>query len=398
MVLELFGPEGRAAREDWSLDPGVRHLNHGGFGAVPAAVGTYQQALRVTAERDPLTWFRRLPARVARAREEVADWLGAPREATALVANASAGATAVLSSLPLRAGDRVLVTDHVYGAVGMAVRRHAARAGAEVDSVAVPLDADGPATAALVRTALDAGPTPALLVVDHITSATARLMPVAEIAADCRERGVRLLIDGAHAPGQLARPLEGLHGAYWVGNLHKWPCAPRGTAVLVADPVDEAERQLLHPPIDGWGAPDPYPVRFDVQGTGDFSNWLAAPTALRLIEERYGWDRARAHMAGLSGWAQSFVAERWGVELKGLPAEPAPGMRLVPLPAGIAADPRAAAALQEELSEKYGCATAVTSWNGRGFVRLSAHVYNTEADYRDLVERVGRRPLLGDGD
>lgn len=112
----VLRPDGLPALDDWSLDPAVRHLNHGSFGAVPSATGAWQQALREEAERDPVAWFRHLPARVAQARCAIADWLHAPQEATALVPNASAGVTAVLSSLPLRAGERIVVTDHARGA------------------------------------------------------------------------------------------------------------------------------------------------------------------------------------------------------------------------------------------------------------------------------------------
>lgn len=56
----VLRPDGLPALEDWSLDPSVRHLNHGSFGAVPSATGAWQQALREEAERDPVAWFRHL--------------------------------------------------------------------------------------------------------------------------------------------------------------------------------------------------------------------------------------------------------------------------------------------------------------------------------------------------
>lgn len=383
----MLRPDGSHAGRDWSLDPGVRHLNHGSYGAVPLPVSARQQALRDEAERDPVAWFRHLPARVSQARRALADWLDAPQEATALVPNASAGVTSVLVSLPLSSGARVVMTDHTYGAVEMAVQRYAARAGARVDTVHIPLAADAEETAALIREAMDAGPRTELVVVDQITSATARLMPVQQIAADCRDRGIALLVDGAHAPGMIARPLAGLAGSYWVGNLHKWPCAPRGTAVLVAQPCEPDDRQRLHPPIDSWGAPEAYPQRFDQQGTLDLTAWLAAPQAVDFVGDRYGWETARAHFCRLVEYGQQYLADCWGARLDQLPPEPAPAMRLVPLPAGVATDQAAAHALQYRIADELGCATAVTSWRGRGFLRLSAHLYNTADDYHDFAAR-----------
>lgn len=62
-------------------------------------------------------------------------------------------------------------------------------------------------------------------------------------------------------------------------------------------------------------------------------------------------------------------------------------MRLVPLPDGIAADQAAAHALQHTIADRHACATSVTTWRGRGFLRLSAHLYNTPADYQDFADR-----------
>ncbi|MFI9724288.1 aminotransferase class V-fold PLP-dependent enzyme [Streptomyces sp. NPDC052396] len=372
-------------RHHWMLDPGRVHLNHGSFGAVPRETLAHQQELREEMERDPVEWFQRLPGRVAAARRQVARLLGAPEAATAFVANASAGVTVVLQALELPLGSRIVITDHLYGAVTMAVHRAAARRGADVETVHLPLHWPLRDIAERMVAALDARTR--LVVVDQISSATARLFPVAEIAEACRARGIPLLVDGAHAPGMLAHPLAGLHGTYWVGNLHKWTCAPRGSAVLVADPADPDERRRLHPPIDSWGTPDAYPERFDQQGTQDLTAWLAAPHAPSLIEQLHGWTAARRFMAGLAEHGQRIIAERWGADLGEVRTAPAPAMRLVPLPPGHATDQDSAHALQQVISSRYGCATAITTWHGRGFLRLSAHLYNAPADYEHLAER-----------
>ncbi len=65
------------------------------------------------------------------------------------------------------------------------------------------------------------------IVLDQITSATAMLFPAQRIAAEAHRRGIRILVDGAHAPAQLADPVGGLQSDWWVGNFHKFPCAPR---------------------------------------------------------------------------------------------------------------------------------------------------------------------------
>ncbi|GAA1687354.1 aminotransferase class V-fold PLP-dependent enzyme [Streptomyces yatensis] len=373
-----------AAPSHWTLDPSVGHLNHGSFGAVPRTVQDAQRALREEMETNPDAWFRELPERVGRARAAVARFLRVPAEHTALVANASAGVSTVLGSLALPPDAEVLLTDHTYGAVAMGTARAAERAGARVRTLHIPLDATAEEIAAVVEGALSE--VTALVVVDQITSPTARLFPVAEIARLAHAVGAKVLVDGAHAPGMLADPV-GLSGAadFWVGNLHKWCCAPRGTAALVARGPDA---QDLWPLTDSWGTPDPFPQRFDVQGTLDLTAWLAAPRSLEFVEETYGWDAARERISKLAEVAQGLLADALGADLTAVGGSEAPAMRLVPLPAGLATDHEAAHVLQRAIAAGTGCETAITSWDGRGFLRLSAHLYNTVSDYERLAERL----------
>lgn len=371
--------------DDWVLDPGVRHLNHGSFGAVPRTTLEELRALRAEMEADPDRWFRLLPDRVARARAEIARFLRTGPETLALVPNASAGVSTVLHSLDLPPGSEILLTDHTYGAVGMGAARAAARAGARVRTLHVPLAATAEEITARFADALGDTEAPtALLVVDQITSPTARLLPVADIVRHAHAAGALVLVDGAHAPGMLADPLAAAGDAdFWVGNLHKWPCAPRGTAALVAR---GAQAQRLFPLTDSWGAPDPFPHRFDRQGTLDATPWLAAPRSAAFIEELCGWETARERMTGLADEAQRMLADVLGADTTTVGGSPAPAMRLVPLPEGAAANQDAAHALQRHISDTTGCETAVTSWQGRGFLRLSAHLYNDLADYAQLAD------------
>ncbi|MFE5212467.1 aminotransferase class V-fold PLP-dependent enzyme [Streptomyces sp. NPDC056600] len=382
----LLLPDGRPAAAAWSLDPEVRHLNHGSFGAVPRAAQDAQAALRHRMEASPVEWFPAQPGMIAEARRRIAAHLGAPPDGTALVPNASAGASVVYGNLPHRAGAEIVVTDHGYGAVTMGAARLARRWGGTLRTVHVPLEATADEAYRAVTDAFT--DRTALAVVDHITSATARLLPVGRIAAEARRRGVILLVDGAHAPGMLADPLAELGDVdHWVGNLHKFPCAPRGTAVLVAR--TEA-RQDLHPLIDSWGATEPFPERFDHQGTVDATHYLATPTALDLIEDTWGWDAVRAYATALGDHAQHVVAAAFssvtGEDHTARVGMPAPALRLVRLPDGLAGTREEADALRDEVARKLRVTAAFTSFGGTGYVRLSTHAYNTADDYAHFAE------------
>ncbi|MFF9756065.1 aminotransferase class V-fold PLP-dependent enzyme [Streptomyces sp. NPDC014344] len=388
----LLLADGRPAVGAWTLDPALRHLNHGSFGAVPLVAQQRQNALRAEMERAPVVWFPELPGRIAAARAGLAAFLGADAGDLALVPNASAGASVVHANLERRAGGEIVVTDHGYGAVTMGAERLARRWGGRVRTARVPLDAgEEQAYEAVMAEVSDAT---GLLVVDQITSATARRLPVERIGAEAARRGVPLLVDGAHAPGLLAAPLAGLTCDFWTGNLHKWACAPRGTAALVArGPL----RDGLHPLIDSWGAPGPYPDRFDQQGTLDATGHLAAQTALDFVGSTWGWDGARRYMDELAGYGERVVAaavtELTGEDARVDAGMPVPGMRLVRLPDGLADSRVAADALRDRVAAELGVEAAFTAFGGTGYVRLSAHVYNTGEDYEYFAERCV--PVLG---
>jgi isopenicillin-N epimerase len=368
----------------WSLTPGMLHLNHGSYGGTPVAAQRRQEDLRREMESDPLRWFTLLPARLAEAREGIARFLGTAPEATALVPNASGGASAVFGSVRLPAGSDVVVTDHGYGAVVMGAERLAARIGGRVVVAPIPLEAsperalDAVMAACTERTAL--------LVVDRITSSTARLLPATEIADAARARRIIVLVDGAHVPGLATGDTP---GDAWVGNLHKFACAPKGVAALVA-PGDLGD--VLFPLIDSWGARDPFPQRFDVQGTVDATAALAAGAAIAYIEDQWGWDRARRYMTELADYGEHVIAtafsERTGEDHCVDVGAPAGAMRLVRLPGRLAADGESAGRLRDELLLEHGVATAITTFRGVGYWRLSAHVYNTAADFEEAADRV----------
>ncbi|MDR7326006.1 MULTISPECIES: aminotransferase class V-fold PLP-dependent enzyme [Catenuloplanes] len=371
---------------DWPLSADMLHLNHGSFGAVPRFALEVQAALRAEMESAPVRWFAGLPRRLAAARTEIARFLRTAPDTLALVPNASAGVSAVLAGLPFPHGGEIIVTDHGYGAVVMGAERLARRRRGTVRTVHVPLDAGPDEAAAAVLGAITART--ALIVVDHLTSPTARFLPVDLIGRAARERGIPFLVDAAHVPALLGDPLAGLDCDAWVGNLHKFGCAPRSTGVLVAR---GPHTRALHPLVDSWGAPLPYPERFDVQGTLDVTATLAAPATLTGIEARWGWSTIRSRATELAGAGAAVVAaaftaitgEDHAVPV-GMPAGP---MRLVRLPGTLGTGPGAPDALRARTLDELAAECAFGQFGGVGYLRLSAHAYSTLADFEEFAER-----------
>lgn len=379
--------EGLPARTDWTLDPTVTHLNHGSYGAVPRFVQRAQARLYAEMESNPLQWFAAAGERLAAARGVAAQFVGSRAEDTVFVPNSSAGASTVFASLLLDPGDEILVTNHTYGAVRMGAERLARRWGAVVRTAMIELDAD--AEQALAAVVAEMGERTALVIVDQISSGTARRFPVAEIAREGRARGIRVMVDAAHAPGMVEAPAADVDADYWFGNLHKWACGPHGTAVLAVSPE---RAQEVFPLVDSWGGSLPFPERFDHRASSDLTGFLAVPDALGEMEARYGWADVHRSIRELADHAQvrvtAAMTEATGEDASVTVGMPAEGLRLVRLPRGLVSTPEDCGPLRQWIADELKVETQITQWRGEGMVRLSAHLYNAPEDYEVFVERV----------
>jgi isopenicillin-N epimerase len=377
----------------WSLDPQVIFLNHGSFGACPVPVLEAQRELRERLERQPVQFMARdLEGLLDGARESLAAFLGADPEGLAFVPNATHGVNTVLRSLELEPGDELLVTDHEYRASRNALDYVARRSGAQVVVAPVPFPIAGP------EQVLDSlreriSPRTRLLLVDHVTSPTGLVAPLAEIIAMLSERGVDTLVDGAHAPGMLELRLDELGAAYYTGNCHKWLCAPKGAAFLFVRPD---RRSGVRPLAISHGATMPAAARsrfrleMDWTGTWDPTAYLSVPAAIEVMDSMLpgGWSEARRRNRELCQEGRTIVCEALGVEA------PAPDSMLgslaaiaLPADAGPAGEPDEAldVALQARLLAEHAIEVPVFSFGGRRVVRLSAQLYNVRAHYERLA-------------
>ncbi|MBB6569219.1 aminotransferase class V-fold PLP-dependent enzyme [Kribbella sandramycini] len=356
----------------WSLDPAVVHLNHGSWGAVPRRTQEVLSALRAEAEANPMRWFRSVPERLTAARLELAAFLDADPAGFALVANASAGITAAFATVPISTGTRIVTTSHVYGASRYAAERVARARGAELYVVDLPMQADDDTVVALIEPALVGA---SALLVDHVSAATGAILPIARLVELAHDRDVPVIVDGAHAPALIDAP-TGDGADFWTGNFHKWPAAPRATAGLV---VAERWRTASYPLITSWSEYDErLPERFDMQGTQDYAAWIAAPESLRVLAE-LEWAVRRPQLTAMLEEGAALVAKALGTSVGEL-ANPAPTLRLVELPSVIAdAEP-----FKARFSREHQIEITLTGYEGRSYLRLSAHAYNTPECYRKL--------------
>jgi isopenicillin-N epimerase len=397
---------GRSARSLWAFDPELVFLNHGSFGAVPRELLDHAAERRREIERNPVegVWRHGFPG-IRSAATVVADFLGSEPDRTGFVTNATAGINAMLQSLPLDAGDEVLHLDQGYNAVWQTILLTARRRGIIPRRIELPLPLAGPddAVAAIERSLSSRT---RLLVLDQITSPTALVLPVERIVAMAASHGVDTIVDGAHAPGMVAAAAAPASAALaWTGNLHKWPCSLRGTAVVTAR---EDVAAIVKPAVISHHLDQSFAAEFDWQGTVDPTPWLLAPDAIAFMDRFGGWDAVRTRNRELTIEMHGRFVERFGVE----PISPLDGsmlgfMATIELPRSLQPEHGGPAFsssnavpgpdgrpmigmddVQRRLLEEHRIEVPVVVHGGRRFVRFSVHVYNDVEDYERLADAV----------
>ena len=384
----------------WHLDPEIDFLNHGSFGACPRRVLDYQSELRERLERQPVKFLvRELEGELDRARAALGKFLGADLEGLVFVPNATAGVNTVLRSLEPElsadAGCELLVSDQEYNACRNALEVAAQRSGARVVVAELPFPCAGPdeIVAAVMAKVSDRT---RLVLLDHVTSQTGMVLPVAEIVAKLNEQGIESLIDGAHAPGMVDLDLDSLGATYYTGNCHKWICAPKVAGFLS---VREGRRELIRPLSISHGANaalggrSRLVVEFDWTGTYDPSAYLSVPVALEVMGGLLpgGWEALMAANRALALEAREILCGALGIEPP-CPDEMIGSMATLPIPDSAAGAkppsiPLYVDPLQDVMLGRYRAELPIFPWPQfpQRVLRISAQAYNSSPQYVRLA-------------
>ena len=356
-----------------------------------------QRYWRDRLESEPVRFMmREFPELLAAARGALARFVGADADDLAFVNNATSGVNTVLRSLRFKSGDELLVTDQEYNACRNTLNYVAELSGAHVVVAPVPFplkSADEIVTAIVSR----ATPRTRLALVDHVTSQTGLVFPVARIVKELAARGIDTLVDGAHAPGMLPLDLRALGAAYYTGNCHKWLCAPKGVALLH---VRRDRQELVRPLTISHGANQPlaaggtrFRAELDWTGTFDPSALLCVPEVIETLEKLVdgGWPALMKSNHALALEARTILCETLGV------APPAPddmigSLAAVPLPDDAATPAHGVEPLQNRLFDESRIEVPIICWPAppMRLVRVSAQIYNHPQQYHYLASELRR--------
>jgi isopenicillin-N epimerase len=403
-------------RNDWAMRSDVAYLNHGSFGPAPRLVVQERKRWIDELEAEPMDFYlRRFEPELARARARLAGFVGATPDRLCFVDNATFGMNIVAASFELGPGDEVLATDHEYGAVLRIWRERCRRSGARlaVARLPLPLQAADQVVDAIL---CEATPRTRIIVVSHVTSPTAAVLPVEAICQEARRRGIAVCIDGPHAPAATPLAIDRLECDFYTASCHKWMCAPFGSGFLYVHP--RWHTRLL-PVVVSWGnslgGREPNWVdEYNWLGTRDPSAFLAVPAAIDYLEslaipeaasaanasdevQQYAADRAADHRPAealrglalfrqrshaLAQFARQKLCARTGLEPMIPDSEQWYGpMIALPLPDSVG-EPNQNHwhPLQQEIWQRHHIEVPIVNWHGRRYVRVSCHMYNTRAD------------------
>ena len=382
----------------WQLDPKCTYLNHGSFGPSPLPVQRAREAWSRRLESQPMRFYcQELEEELERTAAVLAAFFRTQPERIALIDNATVAMNVVAASVTLKDGDEVLLTDHEYGAVKNIWQARCRDTGAKLVTASLPFPPRDEGVVAALDAAITAQTR--LIVISHVTSATACILPVKAVCQMAARHKVPVCVDGPHAIAMLDVNLNDLGCDYYCASGHKWLCAPFGSGVLWVHPRHHSS---IRSPMISWGGsiagrPATWKDHTNWLGTRDPAPLLAMSDAVQFFTpDRLAEFRRHAHalvsearreLLNLPGTGPFCTPEESdfvcmaAVELS-QPKGWKPGYHGHPDP------------LQLELRDQHGIEIPVGSWNGRRFLRVSSHLYNCRADIHRLLEAVRASRVL----
>jgi isopenicillin-N epimerase len=366
----------------WPIRPDTTYLNHGSFGPPAQPVREFRQSFIDELDCQPMDFYlRRYEPLLLVSREKLAGFVGTKVENLVFAENATFAMNVVADSFPLESGDEVVTNNHEYGAVQRIWDRACKRAGAKCVVARLPdkIESTGQVLDHLLASCSDRT---RLIVVSHVTSATAIILPVAEICTAMKDKGIAVCIDGPHAPAQVDLAIDELNCDFYTASCHKWLNASLGSGFLYAHPRWQSHMQ---PSLQSWGrlspaVPEHWTDEFTWSGTRDPSSYLSIGAAIDFLSE-IGLDTFRERSRWLATYGEQALVGLWGHSTIAMREQGCYGsMAHVRLP------DRDNTEIQNQLWERHKIEVPVFPFEGTDYLRLSCHLYNSKTQIDHLVE------------
>ena len=295
----------RDIQQAFTLDRTIINLNNGGCCPSPRVVHeAFKRYLDISNQSPVYHMWQILEPNVESVRRNLAAAFGCSPEEIAITRNASEALQIAQLGIDLKPGDEVVTTNQDYGRMldtwDARVRRH----GITVKKISFPVPP--PSMDDLADRLISAiGPNTKVLHFCHITNLTGQIFPVKKICDAARAKGVKTIVDGAHAFAHFPFTVRDLGCDYYGTSLHKWLLAPIGTGFLYVRRENIEHLWELTPTAEA-RAKD---IRkFEEIGTHPAANHNAIAEALSF-HEGIGVERKAARLRYLRDrWARRLVA------------------------------------------------------------------------------------------
>jgi selenocysteine lyase/cysteine desulfurase len=364
---------GLAPAADFMFAPGLVYLQTGSLGPTPRPVMDRTIAAWREIERNPSFYgYGEHEHAMDDVRAKAAAFLGCKTDELVLTRSTTDGMNWIAQGLTLAAGDRVLTTDqeHPGGRVGW--DHIARRLGVIIDPVPIP-PGENDARAIVDRVAKAMTPRTRVLSCSHLLSSTGLRMPIAELSALARSRGVLAVVDGAQAAGGVAVDVKALGCHAYATSGHKWLLAPKGTGLLYLS-------EDLGKAIDPIALQDGRAAYSASSGVSSLPSVIGLGAALDYLSA-IGITRIEAHNLALRN--RLFAALQDVPQLRVVSA--APGPLASPLLTYRLPDSIESRAFQEKMRARHKIELKVVPKNWFNGHRVSTHLFNSEPDVDALV-------------
>ncbi len=373
-------------RSEFLLDPHVAYLNNGTLGPTPKPVlyTLIERYQRLASDTGPEN--TRLSQLAEDVRKKAAAFIGADLDEVALTRNTTEGMNFIASGLDMKAGDEVLLTLHEHPGGLQPWKLKAKRHGIVLKELKFPLPLNDPAT--VLNIFNDAiTPRTKVISISHTTYQTGTMMPVKQLAALARPKGILTVIDAAHPLGQMRLDMHDIGADYYSMSPHKWLDAPTGTGLLY---MRRESQDRVWPTVvtSGWDDPKRGASRYDRLSQRAWPLVLAAGAAMDF-QTAIGTDRIEGRVRMLHARLRQKISA-----LPGVTVWTSPHAELCCALLGFSLPNLNNQAIVDTLLARHGTYVRTIAYDLNA-IRVSTHHYNTEEQVDRLIE--GLQDILKNG-
>jgi selenocysteine lyase/cysteine desulfurase len=362
--------EAAGDKGEYLIAEGLRYLNTGTLG--PCRRATLDETLKrwEQLESNPVSFYGKFGAEALaeRTRAVAAKFLGCDSDEIVVTSSTTNGMNAVAQGLRLKPGDRILTTNHEHGGGLLCWKYFEKYYGAVIDTITLaPEEHDSEAILARIRAGIRKETK--VITVSQVFSSTGLRMPVAEISAIARSKGVLCVVDGAQAAGAIRVNVRELGCHAYATSGHKWLMGPKGTGLLYI--AKEAQSTIRPMQFE-----ESYNTYTDGNGVVNLPGILGLAVALEYLDSA-GIAKVEEHNLALRNRLYERLSSSKQLRL----VSPAPGPRAAPMVAGILPESIGKNRFVQMLLDKHRLSIRPTH-NEFGFngIRFSMHIFNTADD------------------